>query len=101
LEDISQEEPKIITPLVSMGASFVNVANITKYKKMEIQKKWNPMELGLNREPEFLMNSMLTTNKELRRNLELNYKEWNSLTEPSWNSRFVMTPKTSTLKICF
>jgi hypothetical protein len=95
LEDISQEEPKIITPLVSMGASFVNVTNVTKYKEIEIQKKWNPMELGLHREPEYLMKTILTTNKELRTNLELNYKEWNSLMEPSWNSRFVMAPKTS------
>ena len=96
MEDISTEEEenlKFVTPLVSMGASYINIKNVTKYQEIKIKKKLNPMKLYVGKDKKFLMDSVYTTNKEMRKNLDLNYKEWLSLTEPSWNSRFIMTPK--------
>eukprot|EP01080_Neovahlkampfia_damariscottae_P005688 gene5688-9509_t len=94
LDDIStNDEIEYITPLVSMGASYVNITNITKYTENKIKKKLNPMKLHLGEDSKFLMEAVHTTNKDLRKNLELNYKEWSGLTEPSWKSRFVMSPQ--------
>lgn len=91
---------EIHTPLVVMGASFVdsaNFVNITKNNQVA-NRKLNPLQIGNDRDIETqalkMKEFLYCPDKDVQQNLDLTYQEWNAQIEPAWNSRFIKRPKT-------